>query len=307
MSKRVKDETKKSAGQRSFSSRLFEDFMELTKLRLSLLVVSTTAFGYFIATKSLGDFSWVTLIHIIIGTALAAFGSSVYNQLMEVDADAKMSRTLDRPLPSNRIPKPAAFVIGWVLCAFGIIHLGMKVNAMAAVFAGLTLFTYLFLYTPMKRRTSFNTIVGAVSGAIPPLIGWAGGGGHLASWGAVYVFGLLFFWQLPHFVAINWMYREEYEKGGFVMWSNNDESGDRSARLALIFSVAVFIFGVGIVFSGIMLKWAVIAGVILGGGMVYYALRFCKTHERKDARSLFFYTLIYLPLAMIVSYVAWIR
>jgi len=302
----VNDETVETRGKGKLFSRLLDDFMELTKFRLSLMVVITTAFGYLIAAKSQGDFHWGLFFHIILGTTLAALGSSVYNQLMEVDADAKMSRTSDRPLPSRRISKSMAFVIGWVFCSFGIIHLGMMVNATAAFLAAATLVTYLFIYTPMKRRLSFNTVIGAVSGAFPPLIGWAGGGESLMTWGAVYLFGLLFFWQLPHFVAINWMYREEYEKGGFVMWSNHDESGSRSARLAVIFSVCVFLFGVGIVLSGIMSMWAIAAGLVLGGIMIKFALRFYKSRERKDARSLFFYTLIYLPVAMVLSYLAWI-
>ncbi len=303
----VQQKIEESVARGNRPSRFRDDFMALTKFRLSFMVVFTTMFGYLVATKSLGGYSWSTLFHVVFGTVLAAFGSSVYNQLMEVDADSKMSRTSDRPLPSDRLPKPLAFVIGWLLCAFGIIHLGMMVNATAAFLAAATLVTYLFVYTPMKKRSSFNTVVGAVSGAFPPLIGWVGGGGPLLTWGAAYLFGLLFFWQLPHFVAINWMYREEYEKGGFVMWSNNDESGRKSAFLATIFSACVLIFGVGMVFSGIMSMWAALFEFLLGGVMLFLALRFQKSRERSDARTLFFYTLIYLPLAMGLAYVAWTK
>src|SRR6056297_1256851 len=215
------------------------DLIVLTKARLSILVVLTSIFGYLVAAKVDGAFSAVTLWHILVGTILAAFGASVFNQLMEVDTDRLMSRTSDRPLPSNRMPKPLAFILGWLLSAFGLIHLGVMVNVIAAAMGAATLLTYLFIYTPMKRVSTFNTVVGAVSGALPPLIGWAGGGGSLFSFGALFLFLLLFLWQMPHFAAINWMYREEYAKGGFKMWSNDDDSGAKTARIAIIFSILI--------------------------------------------------------------------
>lgn len=282
------------------------DLIALTKARLSFLVVITGVFGYIIVTKSGGDFSWVTLWHILVGTTLAAFGAAVFNQLMEVDADALMKRTSDRPLPSNRMPKPLAFVLGWLLSAFGLIHLGVMVNVMASGMAAATLLTYLFIYTPMKKLSTFNTVVGAISGAIPPLIGWTGGGGSVLSGGALYLFLLLFLWQMPHFAAINWMYREEYRRGGFKMWSNDDESGSKTAKIALFFAVLVFLFGVLFpLLTELLFAWGAIPGGILGGVMLFLSLRFLKTCERSDARRLFFYTLLYLPLMMIASYLAW--
>lgn len=286
-------------------ARLREDLMILTKARLSLLVVSTAVFGYLIAAKSAGGFSWAILFHVSFGTALAAFGASVYNQLMEIETDAKMDRTSGRPLPAGRFSKILAFVIGWVACAFGIVHLEAMVNTAASFLAGATLLIYLFAYTPLKRRSSFNTIIGAISGAIPPLIGWVGGGGALLSWGTAYLFGLLFFWQLPHFVAINWLYRGDYENGGFVMWSNGDESGNRTAFLLVLFSTAVLVFGALMGFTGIQSAIGVAGGIILGLVMVFLAFRFWKRKSRKAARILFFYTLIYLPVAMAVSYATW--
>lgn len=287
------------------------DLVMLTKARLSLLVVMTTCFGYFVATKGQGNFSWITLLHLVFGTALAAAGSAVFNQIMEVEADAKMHRTSDRPLPANRWPKAGAFVLGWVLAAFGLIHLGVKVNVPASLMAAATLFTYLFIYTPMKRVSTANTLVGAVSGALPPLIGWAGGAAT-ADWsvfldpGAIFLFGLLFFWQLPHFAAINWMYREEYLRGGFKMWSNDDVSGAKTARIALAYAVCLTLLAVLFpFFSDHQSRWGVVAGGLLGFVMVLFALKFLKTGERTDARKLFFYTLLYLPLMMIASYAAW--
>ena len=204
-------------------------------------------------------------------------------------------------------PKPAAFILGWLLAAFGLIHLGVKVNVPASLMAAATLLTYLFIYTPMKRVSSANTLLGAVSGALPPLIGWAGGGQPLLGGGAVYLFGLLFFWQLPHFAAINWMYREEYLRGGFKMWSNDDASGAKTARIALAYAVCLTLLAVAFPFlSPSMAKWVAIPGGLLGGVMVLLAAKFLQSGERADARRLFFYTLLYLPLAMLASYLAWV-
>lgn len=286
---------------------VWEDLISLTKARLSFLVVITAVFGYLVATKMNGQFSFGGLFHTFFGTMLAALGSAVFNQIMEVDADAKMTRTEDRPLPANRIPRPAAFVLGFLLSAIGVVHLSALTNYSASAFAAATLFTYLFIYTPMKRKSTFNTIVGAVSGAFPPLIGWAAGGGDLLGMGAVYLFALLFFWQLPHFAAINWMYREEYMKGGFVMWSNDDESGHKTARLALLFSAclaAVAVFGAVAKVTNWVSSILIFA---LGAYMCVLAVKFLKSSDRGDARKLFFFTLMYLPLAMIIGYFGWIR
>ena len=290
----------------SILSRAQGDLMTITKARLSTLVVITTLCGYLAAVRSGGAaFEFGILLHLLFGTVLAAFGSAVFNQLMEVDADAQMTRTADRPLPARRIPKGVAFVLGWLLAAFGVLHLAMMVNFGAAALAAATLFSYLFVYTPMKRRSSWNTVVGAVSGALPPLIGWAGGNEPLWSWGAAFLFLLLFLWQLPHFVAINWMYRQEYERGGFVMWSNGDDSGARTARLSIVFSLLTSLMPILPVVTGVTAFWFLAPGLLSGGAMVWLAFRFHRSRERKDARTLFFFTLLYLPFILTTALLAW--
>jgi len=279
--------------------------MELTKARLSGLVVLTAGFGYAVAVKGTGSFSWATFLHCVVGTILAACGAAVFNQLMEVEADAKMARTAHRPLPKESIPRAAAFIGGWLLSAFGLIHLAMKTTVSASVVAGMTLLLYLFVYTPMKRVSSFNTVVGAVSGALPPLIGWAAGGGDLLSTGAAFLFALLFFWQLPHFAAINWMYRDQYRAGGFAMWSNDDESGRKTARIATACSVFVVLAALVFALTPVMRSWFALPGLVLGGVMLGLSLRFLRLARRRDARDLFLYTLLYLPLAMAAAYLAW--
>ncbi len=283
---------------------LREDLIALTKARLSALVVMTTLFGYLLAARSHDSFSWWTLTHIILGTLLTAFGAAAFNQVMEIEADARMERTSGRPLPARRVSTAAAFVMGWLLSAFGVVHLAMKVDFGAAAFAAATLLTYLFIYTPMKTRTSWNTVLGAVAGALPPLIGWTAGGGGLTLGGA-YLFALLFFWQMPHFLAINWMYRDQYVNGGFVMWSNDDDDGSKTSRLAIQFSVFTLLIPIMPVVSAEASWWFLIPGVALGGVMMKYALEFRKIRTREKARALFFYTLAYLPLVLIFSLIAW--
>lgn len=285
---------------------IWSDLVDLTKARLSVLVVVTALFGYFVATKGDGSFSWLGLFHTGFGSLLAALGAAVFNQVMEVESDAKMERTADRPVVANRIPSAAAFILGFLLSAFGVVHLSMKMNFAAGAFAAATLFTYLFVYTPMKRVSSFNTVVGAVAGALPPLIGWAAGGGHPLASGGIFLFALLFFWQLPHFAAINWMYREQYMAGGFVMWANGDEKGALTARLALLFSLALVGVGVYGAVSGVLGWISAILIMLVSGLMCYLAFVFLRSTERTDARKLFFYTLIYLPVVMLLGYFGWI-
>ncbi len=288
------------------AQQLKEDLFTLTKARLSLLVVITSVFGYLLAAKSLDSFAWPQLLHMLFGTILAAFAAAIFNQIMEVDADAKMRRTSDRPLPANRIPKPAAFILGWILAAFGLIHLGMKVSTLSSIMAGLTLISYLFIYTPMKQKSSANTLIGAVSGAFPPLIGWTAGGGNWMDGGALFLFLLLFFWQLPHFAAINWMYREEYIRGGFVMWSNKDESGHYTAKLAIVFSVCLLLCTTVLPAASGLISW--VGALPLGLpalAMLVLSLKFLSSLERSAARKLFFFTLLYLPVAMVIAHLFW--
>jgi len=287
-----------------------EDLMSLTKARLSTLVAMTTFCGYLAALRGGGsgaEFSWWTLLHTMIGTLLAAFGAAVFNQVMEVDVDSKMQRTENRPIPAQRISPGVAFAIGWLMSALGIMHLAMKVNLAASGWAAATLLTYLFIYTPLKRRSTTNTIVGAIAGAFPPLIGWCAGGGDSFTAGALFLFMILFWWQLPHFAAINWMYRDQYQAGGFVMWSNGDDDGARTSRLAVVFSLAVVLLPLLPVLTGVTHGWFLLPGTVLGAIMLRLSMQFRRSRDRGDARKLFFFTLLYLPLVLFAAIAAWVR
>ena len=281
------------------------DFMTLTKVRLSALVVATTLVGFLLGSRGRGFDGWLLLLHTLVGTTLCAFAAAVYNQIMEMEADAKMERTAHRPLAARRLAPEVAFGLGWVLAALGILHLLMMVNLPAASLAAATIAIYIFIYTPLKRRSASNTLVGAVSGALPPLIGWMAAGGSLVAPGAVFLFGLLFFWQLPHFLAINWMYRDQYVRGGFIMWSNADESGGKTGLLALGFSLAMFLFMLFPFFTGQATVFYLVGTVILTGWLVWMSWRFFLRRDRVGARQLFLSTLLYLPLMLGLILLTW--
>lgn len=282
---------------------LREDLVVLMKVRLNSFVLITAFFGFLLASRG-HPLDWVRLFHTILGTAAAAFGSAAFNQLMEIDLDARMRRTANRPLPSRRMDPLVAFAIGWILSAIGIIHLAVTVGHLAAYLTAATIAIYVFVYTPLKRMHSVNTLVGAIPGAIPPVIGWVGGGGQLG-WEAAFLFGLLFFWQLPHFIAINWLCREEYSSAGYRMWSNRDVSGGMSGRLSAMFSLALAAFSLLPIWIGFTNLLWIFLGPLLALVMTALSLKFAREGDRASARKLFFFTLLYLPVSLLVLWISW--
>lgn len=305
----VSSHGEEASGAKTVSFR--EDFMVLTKIRLNTFVLITTLFGFILASISVGatwDGGWfMKLFHTILGTGLTAFGSAAFNQLMEIEQDKQMERTANRPLPSQRMNVMTAFTIGWLLSAIGVIHLSATVGAWSAYLAAITSGIYVFIYTPMKRKSSANTLVGAVPGAIPPMIGWVAAGGEWHDGEAWYLFALLFLWQLPHFVAINWLCREEYESAGYKMWSNGDVSGEKTARLAFIFSACLAVLApiasIGLV--GYASWFWGVGGFLAGGYMCWLSVKFRKAGTRESSRGLFLFTLLYLPLALGLLAFSW--
>lgn len=282
---------------------LREDLGTLMKVRLNIFVLITTIFGFILASMG-QSLDWMLLLHTIIGVAAAAFGSAAFNQLMEIDLDARMKRTMDRPLPARRMDPLVAFGVGWVLSALGIIHLAVMVGDMPAYLTAFTIAVYVFAYTPLKRVHSVNTFIGAIPGAVPPMIGWfAAGGGW--GWEVWFLFAVLFFWQLPHFIAINWLCREEYELVGYKMWSNGDVGGRKSGVLSAIYSVclgAVSLIPALVGFANIV--WT-FTGPMLALFMMALAIKFASDGDRNSARRLFLFTLLYLPTAFLLLVITW--
>jgi protoheme IX farnesyltransferase len=209
------------------------DYLELTKPRITSLVLCTTWLGFSLASNAPTPLR--LFVHTLLGTCLAAAGAAALNQYLERDVDAKMRRTQNRPLPSGRLTPRQGLVFGTLLSAAGVLELALFVNFLASFLTALTLISYLFIYTPLKKRTALCTLVGAIPGALPPLIGWAGARGSLSAEAWV-LFAILFLWQLPHFLAIAWMYREDYSRAGFPMLPVIDPDGDSTARMILLYS-----------------------------------------------------------------------
>jgi protoheme IX farnesyltransferase len=287
------------------SSAKFRDYLELTKPRLSLLSVLTTLVGYF-ATRPEPNFSKVCFV--FLGTSLAAGGVATLNQWIESDTDAKMKRTADRPIPSGKIPTGSAFVLGALMCIASIFLLFAKVNLPACLFTLLTIFAYLGWYTPAKRWSIWSTEIGAVAGALPPLIGWAAGEGRISALGWI-IFGILYFWQIPHFMAIAWTYRRDYAAVDFPMLPVRDEAGGKVAWWSFINTVLLVACTILPSLYGFTGKAYQIVTIVLGAGFVWYAVRFLKSDGRDiAARRLFFYSIFWLPLqlAMLVIDRLWL-
>ena len=274
---------------------LLTDLMTLTKARLSLLVIVTTFVGFCMASDTSLD--WVQLFHAVFGTTLAAAAAGVLNQRIEIKVDRLMDRTRNRPLPAGRMKPATALVLGIALGVAGTAWLWVTTNALAASLAAATIIIYIAFYTPLKRRTSLCTIVGAVSGAIPPVIGWTAVHPTFGL-GAWVLFGILFTWQMPHFLAIAWMYRDEYAQAGFVMIRRDDLTGAHTAMQSLLYTLALLVITAIPFFAGLNSSLYLVLGLLLDGAMLVCALRFLFDRTRPTARMLFFASIFYLPLIL---------
>ena len=284
------------------SPALLADYLALTKPRLNFLVVATSAAGYYLGAAARPDLLSLSALGpmtvAVAGTALVAGGAAVLNQLYERDTDAMMRRTRLRPLPDGRVAPSDARAFGFALSAIGLALLAARANLLAAALALATLVIYLTIYTPMKRRTSIATLVGAVPGALPPLIGWTASHGAVSVGGAA-LFAIVFLWQIPHFMAIAWLYRDDYSKAGFPMLPVIEPEGRRAGRQAVIYAAALVpvtlvpaLVGVsGLIYAGI----ALVLGVVL----LALAIRFAMTRSDQSARALFLGSIVYLPLLWI--------
>ena len=273
----------------------FSDYLELTKPRLSLLSVLTALVGYLAARPPSNGGK---LFFVVIGTSLAAAGVAALNQWLEHDTDAQMKRTADRPIPTGKVATGSAFIMGVLMCIASLFLLYAKVNPLAALFTLLTIFSYLGWYTPAKRRSRWSTEIGAVAGAFPPLIGWAAGEGHVSALGWI-LFGILFFWQIPHFMAVAWTYRLDYSAVHFPMLPVRDESGRSVALWSLVNTLALVVVSVLPYFLGLATFYYLIAAAAGGLWFIWRAVAFMRPATRDPAaRKLFFTSIGYLPLVL---------
>ena len=272
------------------------DYLALTKPRLNFLVVATSAAGYYLGAA--GTPALLPMAHAVAGTALVAGGAAVLNQVSERDADALMRRTRMRPLPDGRLPPADARIFGLVLAGAGLVLLAARANLVAASLALATVLIYLLLYTPMKRRSPLATLIGAVPGALPPLIGWTASHGTLSR-GGLALFAIVFLWQIPHFMAIAWLYRGDYGRAGFPMLPVIEPDGRRTGRQAVLYAAALVPASLVPALVGVSGWMSSAIAVPLGFALLWLALRFATTRSDRSARQLFLGSIVYLPLVWI--------
>jgi len=268
-------------------------YLELTKPRITWLILMSTAVGYFFGAR--GNWSLSTILHTIVGTTLIASGTAALNQWYEWEADGKMRRTMGRPIPSGRISRTRALLFAILLSIAGFLELALAVNLLTGMLGLFTLTTYLFLYTPLKSRSRHSTTVGAIPGAMPPLIGYAAASGVLTA-EAWALYAILFVWQFPHFYAIAWMYREDYSRAGIRMLPVVEPDGVSTARQILWTSLLLIPVSLAPAFldmaGDIYAAGAVIAGVVF----LYFGLGVMKDRTMVGARSVLLASVIYLPV-----------
>src|SRR5689334_20731591 len=276
------------------------DYWALTKPEVNFLILITTGVGSYLGCGyTARPFSFISLFNTLLGTLLVASGTGTLNQYIERDFDAQMRRTARRPLAAGRLNPPAVLAFGIALAAVGSFYLAATVNLLASMLAVLTLLTYLFLYTPLKRKTPLCVLVGAFPGAMPPLIGWAAASGGLST-EAWTLYAILFLWQLPHFMAIAWMYREDYDRAGYLVLPKGKARVPSVAVetiLPLLALIAISILQFPIRHTPVFYC----GGALLGPGFLYFGLEFVLQRSRAAARRLLAASIIYLPLLFVLS------
>lgn len=270
---------------------------DLIKARLTMMSLITTWVGFHLGW--VGPFDFWILAHTMIGTGALASGAAALNQWMEKDLDALMERTENRPIPAGLISPSTALLFGAVLGVFGTVYLTFLVNGLTGMLGALTFVSYVFVYTPLKRVTTLNTAIGAIPGALPPLMGWTAATGSLGAAGWT-LFMILFLWQMPHFMAIAWMYRDDYAKAGFRMLPVTDQTGRRTSMNAVGYNLALLAFAGSPSLFGVTGIIYFVVAILLSIGYLLPAIQFVKDPSRLHARNLFLASIAYLPLLIIV-------
>ena len=287
--------------QPQIKKSLYKDFVEITKARLSISVVVSTIAGYLLGFNESQPFQWLVLVLLIVGGYCMVGASNVFNQIIEIELDAKMDRTKNRPLPSGSISKQKAFILGCILTILGLIIL-YNVNPKTAMFGAISIFMYVSLYTPLKTVTPLSVFVGAFPGAIPFMLGWVAATGHFGIEAGT-LFIIQFFWQFPHFWAIGWFLYDDYKKAGFFMLP----TGDRDKKTALhtiLYTIWMILASVipafGFTGNLFLSKIAAVIVVLLGLWMLFYAVQLHKKMDAQAARKLMIVSVSYISLLQIV-------
>ncbi|MDH3814801.1 MAG: heme o synthase [Acidobacteriota bacterium] len=274
---------------------MISDYLELAKARLGALVVLTAFVGYVLGAR--GEVSPWGLTAAVVGTALSAFGANILNQWLEADLDRLMVRTRERPLPAGRISRRQAATWGIVTAAIGLLILAVGTNWLTTLLSLFVILVYVLVYTPLKVRTPLNTVIGAVCGAIPPMMGWTAATGRLDA-GAWILGGILFAWQIPHFLALAWLHREDYARGGFRMLPAVDQEGRLTARLAFLYAAALLPITAALSTFGVTGIAFLVTSQAVGLAFVGLGWVFLRARNQPAARRLFLASIIYLPVLL---------
>ena len=281
----------------SIASTRVGDYLQLARPRLAVLVLLTVGAGWLLAGgEALG---WGPLLHALVGTALMFAGASALNQVLEHHTDALMPRTANRPLPAGRLSPLEALVLGGILSAGGLVYLLTTRQPLAAGLGAFALLSYVLIYTPLKRHTALNTLIGAIPGALPPVIGWAAARGRLDS-GAMALFLIVFLWQVPHFLAIAWIYRDEYITAGLKMLPVADRNGVQTGRQMIRYTLFLIVASVVPCVLGLASWISGLGAVVLGGVFLYPAIVFTRTPTKEQARQVFLASLVFLPTLLLL-------
>ncbi len=279
---------------------MFGDLAELTKPGITRLVVFTTGAGYLMAAGR--DLELLRLFNTVFGAALASAGANALNMWWERETDAFMKRTRMRPLPAGRVSPGTALALALLLSVLGLVHLGLFVNLETLVLVATSLITYILVYTPLKRRTHHATLIGALPGSLPTLAGWTAAG-HPITLAALALMGVVFFWQMPHFYALAWVYRDDYARGGMRMLTVVDPQGRRLGLESTFYSALLLVSSMVLVGTG-LIDWIYGAGaLVLGGAMVVLGGRLWQVRDDRRAWHLFFGSILYLPALLILMLV----
>jgi len=280
---------------------MYKKYISLAKPRITFLVVVTTYLGYYLGLRYTGlmmiEFaSIVTFFHLVLGVVLTSSGSAILNQYIERDLDAKMDRTKFRPLPSNEISPNSALFLGVSSCLVGIFYLFIFINAITSAISLLTIISYLFIYTPLKTKTSWNTIIGSFPGALPPVGGWVAATGGIDSAEPIILFLILFCWQIPHFLSLAIIYKDDYSKAGYKMLPSISENLDSTMFQIVFFTVALIVSSICIYLLQLTSYVYMIGAMILGLVFLFYSSSILFEQSNAKIKKLFIFSIIYFPL-----------
>ncbi len=272
------------------SPTLIKDLLEVTKPRITIFILMATSVSFYLGSNF--SFDWLLLFNTLFGTALTAGGTAALNQYFERDHDSKMDRTKLRPIPSGRVKPTTILIYGISISVFGVVYLFFTVNSLTSFLAFATWFSYLFIYTPMKRLTSLNTLIGAIPGALPALGGWSAATGNL-DFGAWILFLILFFWQFPHFLAIAWLYRTDYMRGGYSMLSMTEDDGSFISKQMVLYTFGLLVVSMIPSAFGISGIYYLSVALILGLAFIWSTIRFAMRRENRFAKTVLYFSFIY--------------